>query len=704
MGLLAFSPLGAAAGSVGISAAFAAVVAGGLVYALGGSAASPMGMPSSATALILAGLVMQLARDPALDLATPQGVAALAAVAGACVMLMGAVQIVMALLGFGRLARYVPQPVLAGFMNGVALMILVSQIPPLLGLPPLARLADAAFSQAQLLAPALGLAAMAAVWLLGWKFPRAPSALLAMLMGTAVYAAIAAAWPGASLGPTVGAIPQGVVLPEALLTLAGGDVRALLLRHASAVVQTAAVLAVIGSLESLLGALATDQIAQTRHDPRRELLALGAANIVSGACGGMALVLLRLGAISLIDAGAPGRAPVLASVATFALMYAVGGPLLALLPKAVLAGIMITVAVALIDRWTHQLLRQWRAGERSPEQAMSLAVVATVCAVTVTLGFVAGVAAGVVLSMLVFIRSMNRSLLRGRFSGEARPSQRIYGSKQEALLGPSRGQITLLELEGALFFGSAERLAEAAEALPSVCTCVILDFARVNTIDESGAMLLQQLSYRLARRGIAMLLAGVTPENVHGRRLRDFGTFRESPRDDWWPDADRAMEAAEQRLLSLAGTALPQATLALAETSLLHGLQAAQIERVNAVLLRHPLAAGDLLFRAGDAGDCVYVLTRGSISIVVDETAPSQRFVSCSPGAMFGEVAMLDGGCRSAAAVADTDAVVHSLHRGKFDELSAADPALGQHLLRNIALHLSARLRNATLARRTTPR
>ncbi len=408
--------------------------------------------------------------------------------------------------------------------------------------------------------------------------------------------------------------------------------RALLLRHASAVVQTAAVLAVIGSLESLLGALATDQIAQTRHDPRRELLALGAANIVSGACGGMALVLLRLGAISLIDAGAPGRAPVLASVATFALMYAVGGPLLALLPKAVLAGIMITVAVALIDRWTRQLLRQWRAGERSPEQAMSLAVVATVCAVTVTLGFVAGVAAGVVLSMLVFIRSMNRSLLRGRFSGEARPSQRIYGSKQEALLGPSRGQIMLLELEGALFFGSAERLAEAAEALPSVCTCVILDFARVNTIDESGAMLLQQLSYRLARRGIAMLLAGVTPENVHGRRLRDFGTFRESPRDDWWPDADRAMEAAEQRLLSLAGTALPQAILALAETSLLHGLQAAQIERVNAVLLRHPLAAGDLLFRAGDAGDCVYVLTRGSISIVVDETAPSQRFVSYSPG------------------------------------------------------------------------
>ena len=134
LGLLAYSALGSAAGSVGIGAAFATVVAGGLVYALLGTAASPTGGPSSATALILAGLVAKVAHDPLLDVSSPQGVLALVAVASTSVLLMGLLQVGMGLAGLGRLARYVPQPVLAGFMNGVALLIVVSQLPTLLGL------------------------------------------------------------------------------------------------------------------------------------------------------------------------------------------------------------------------------------------------------------------------------------------------------------------------------------------------------------------------------------------------------------------------------------------------------------------------------------------------------------------------------------------------------------------------------------------
>jgi glutaminase len=107
------------------------------------------------------------------------------------------------------------------------------------------------------------------------------------------------------------------------------------------------------------------------------------------------------------------------------------------------------------------------------------------------------------------------------------------------------------------------------------------------------------------------------------------------------------------------------------------------------------LAAGDCLFRQGDAGDRAYVLTQGSISIVGRHTGQRQRYISFSPGVMLGEMAMLDGGGRSADAVADTDAVVHALTRVQFDRLCASDPALGVHLLRNIARHLSDRLRAA---------
>ena len=698
LGLLAYSALGSAAGSVGIGAAFATVVAGGLVYALLGTAASPTGGPSSATALILAGLVAKVAHDPLLDVSSPQGVLALVAVASTSVLLMGLLQVGMGLAGLGRLARYVPQPVLAGFMNGVALLIVVSQLPTLLGLASGVKLDAQALTTAQPLTLLVGLTTAGIALAVAVTRPRLPASLLAMGAGSALFAALHLGGWGAALGPTVGALPQGLVLPLALAPLADGSAQALLLRHLPAVVLTAAVLALIGALESLLSALATDQLARNRHDPQRELMSLGAGNIASGLCGGLPLVLLRMNAVALIDGRATGRGPLLACVAAFALMFLGGGPLLALLPKTVLAGVMLTIALSLVDRWTRQLLRQTAAGEGSAEQRLSLAVVAAVCITTMTLGFVAAVAAGLLLAVVIFIRSMNRSLIRSRSTGTARPSRRVYGQAQEASLRLARPRVVVLELEGALFFGSAERLAREAEELPADCAFLVLDLARVSTIDETGAVLLQQLGLRLPQRGTALMLGGVTAENPHGRRLRAFGVFDDTLRAAAWPDADRALEAAERALLAAAGESEPLQALALTQTSLLHGLDEARVARVSEQLRRRELALGESVFRAGDPGDSVYVLTLGSVSIVGATGSAGSRLVSFSAGAMFGEIALLAGGPRSAHALADSPAVVHELDARALHALAQADPGLGEHLMRNIALHLADRLRNATSA------
>jgi CRP-like cAMP-binding protein len=239
---------------------------------------------------------------------------------------------------------------------------------------------------------------------------------------------------------------------------------------------------------------------------------------------------------------------------------------------------------------------------------------------------------------------------------------------------------------------------------------LVLDFRRIASIDETGAVLLQQLSTRLQQRGVALLLAGVQADNVHGRRLRTYGCFREADRPDWWPDADRAVEAAEQRLLAEAGHAAPAPEVALADSALLHGLTPDEQARVAAHLQPLPFTAGAWLFRRGDPGDRLFVLTAGSVSIVGDAAQAQQgadtgatghhgpRFVSYSPGALFGETAMLDGGGRSAGAVADSDCTVHALSEQGLAALAAADPPLGLRLMRNIALHLSQRLRGADWA------
>ena len=709
LGIVATGSLGPDAIALGIKAALIAVIAGGLVYALSGTTASPAGMPSSATTVIFAALAWQVGRDPLLDLASAQGLLSLAAVLGSAVVLMGLLQIGFGMAGLGRLARFVPQPVLAGFMSGIVLLILFAQVRPLLGLPLTSALTDpATLSQVQPLALLIGAVAAATVWLLGPKWRAVPAPLLGLVAGVGLYAVLSSLMPGARLGGMVGALPQGWVMPDALLPLGDGATLDLWQRHASPILLTAAVLAFIGSLESIFSAIALDQETDGKHDSRRELMALGAANMASGLCGGMPLSVGRARAVQLIDSGAAGRRPVVAAALTFALMYGVGGPLLALLPKAALAGVMVTIAVTLSDRWTRQLLRQWRAGERSPEVRLSLAVVAVVCFITLVAGFVAGLAAGVLLSMLVFMRSVNRSLLRERYSADQRPSRRMYRREQEAVLGGARRQVIVFELEGALFFGSAARLTSECEALAREgrCLVLILDLRRVSTIDESGAMALQQLSNDLKRRGVAMLLAGVVAGNRHGQRLRDFGCFRnppgEDPRADWWLDADRATEAAEGLLLTDARMPDLQSGVPLAQTALLKGLDAAQCAQVLAVLQERRLGAGELLFHEGDPGDALYVLTEGSISVVAARQSERQRFVTFPPGMMFGETAMLDGSGRTAAAVADCASVVHKLDKTAFEALSVTDPQLGQRLALNIAVHLAERLRGASIAWRAS--
>ncbi len=707
LGIVATGFLGPAALQMGIGAALVAVIAGGLVYALSGTTASPAGMPSSATTVIFAALAAQVGRDPQIDLSSAQGLVSLAAVLSSAVVLMGLLQIGFGVAGLGRLARFVPQPVLAGFMNGVVLLILFAQARPLLGLPPTGALTDpATLSQIQPLALLIGVTAAAAVWLLGPKWRAVPAPLLGLAAGVALYAVLSGLMPEARFGNPVGALPQGWVLPDALMPLGEAATRALWQRHGHQVLLTAAMLALIGSLESIFSAIAVDQMTGGNHDSRRELVALGAANMASGVCGGLPLSLGRARAVQLIDSGATGRRPVVAAALTFALMYGVCGPLLALLPKAALAGVMVTIAVALSDRWTRQLLRQWHAGERSPEMRLSLAVMAVVCAVTAAGGFVAGLAAGLLLSMLVFMRSVNHSLLRERYSADQRPSRRIYRPEQEAVLRAARRAVTVCELEGALFFGSAARLASECETLPGGCRCLVLDLRRVSTIDESGAMALQQLSAQLKQRGVAMLLAGVVAGNRHGQRLRDFGCFRnppgDDPRPDWCLDADRATEAAERLLLADAGMTEPQSSLPLAETTLLKGLDPEQRGQVLALLRERRLSAGEVLFHEGDPGDALYLLTEGSISIVAAGLSERQRFVTFSLGMMFGETAMLDGSGRTAAAIADRPSVVHALDKAAFERLSATDPKLGQRLALNIAIHLAERLRGASMAWRAS--
>jgi CRP-like cAMP-binding protein/anti-anti-sigma regulatory factor len=511
--------------------------------------------------------------------------------------------------------------------------------------------------------------------------------------------------PSAALGPLTGALPAAWPHPETLAPWFGRGDASLLHRHAAAALSAGLVMALIGTLELVLNNLAMDQACHTRTDPRREVLALGAANIASGLVGGLPLLLLRARALHMLQAGGRTRASLYVCCIGFAVLGLVAAPLLSMLPQVVLGGMMVTVYLLTVDPWSLNLALQWCRGRREAEVQLALGVVALVCAVTVVLGFPAAVAVGAALSMMLFIRSMNRSLVRQRYGGDAMPSRRIYAVADEARLQALRPRVTVLELEGALFFGSADRVAELADSLDGSCHTLVLDFRRVSLIDSSGAVVLQQLHRRLAERGLSLLLAGVAADNRHGRVLAQFvgeGLGAELG----MPDIDQAMERAELQLLAQAGFEPLRETVPVEQLSLMDGLDAAQRARLAACLQPRRLVAGECLFRQGDPGDRLYAISSGSIDVlnapVPGSTALRQRYVSLSPGMMLGETAMLDGGGRSGEAVAVGDTEVHALDQSTLMRLRDEDPLLYAQVFRNVALHLSQRLRAAAWAWRAS--
>ena len=277
LGLLSFAALGPAAGAVGIPAAFATVIVGGLVATLVGGADVPGSSVKSSTSVIFAGFVAVLASDPRLATARGFDVETLLLLTSLCVAISGLLQVLFALLRFGALVSFVPLPVVAGFMDGLALLIAIAQVETLLGLPHGAGASDLAdgLGRVKVGGVVLGIATVALCWIVARRWPRLPWALMGIVAGTLAYAIVAAGWPGVSLGPLLGVTSMDFPAPLAFTKLASPAVAPILQTHLPQLLTTALVIALIGSMDALLSAVAVDARLNMRHDSNRLLLGHG---------------------------------------------------------------------------------------------------------------------------------------------------------------------------------------------------------------------------------------------------------------------------------------------------------------------------------------------------------------------------------------------------------------------------------------------
>lgn len=493
------SGVGAAAGLV------TAVVAGLVAAVFGGSHVQVSG-PTGAMAVVLAPIVAQHGLG---------SIALVTVVAGLLVLAAGAT-------GLGRAVTFIPWPVIEGFTLGIAAIIFLQQVPAAFAqqAPAGERTLPAAITvivQADWTAAAKTLGVVAVVALLMITLPRLhraiPESLTAVIVVTVLVSVLHI--PVAAIGALPSHLPAPV-LPHADL----GAMRTLL--------GAALAIAALAAIESLLSARVAATMSPTGpYDPDRELVGQGLASVASGVFGGMpATGAIARTAVNVRSGARTRVAAIVHSLVLLGVVYLATGPV-STIPLAALAGVLMVTSFRMISASTiRKILRSTRS------DALTFALTA---AVTVCFDLIEAVEIGVVVAAFFALRSVARrsSVVREELPGPSRPGD---------------DRIALLRLDGAMFFGAAERISSAIiDAEHPRTSVVIIRMSQLGMLDATGAHTLAEIATELESRGITVIIKGVRPE--HAELLANVGVFESLRHENHLLDSlDEAIEHARSHV------------------------------------------------------------------------------------------------------------------------------------------------------------
>ena len=478
-----------------------------LPLALGFGIATGLGAQAGLVTAIVAGLVAAVFGGSNVQVSGPTGamtvvlvpvVARFGASAVVVVGLMAGVLVVIAAFaGVGRYLAYIPWPVVEGFTIGIAVIIFLQQVPTALGVPKPAGENTAAIA-VRAVGDALGGAGtwealalvllVAAVMVGSARLHRAiPGSLLAVVVATVVAAV-------ANLDvKLIGALPAGLPAPSIPSVSAG---------QLSELFSAALAVALLAGLESLLSAKVADGMSDMApHDPDRELFGQGLANLVVPLFGGMpATGAIARTAVNVRSGGRTRLAAITHALVLVAVVY-LGGSLVAEIPLAALAGVLMVTACRMVDvHGVRMVLRSTRG---------DAAVLLLTAIATVAFDLIVAVEIGVAVAALLALRAVARNA-----SAVAEPvaatADAVTPEEEQELLSE---HILAYRLDGALFFGAAQRFLSELTAVHGV-QVVILRLPDLQVLDATGAQALGEIVAQLEARGITVLLKGPRPEHL----------------------------------------------------------------------------------------------------------------------------------------------------------------------------------------------
>ena len=483
-----------------------------LPLALGFGIATGLGAQAGLVTAIVAGLVAAVFGGSNVQVSGPTGAMTVVLVpvvahfgAGAVMivgLMAGVLVIIAAFAGVGRYLAFIPWPVVEGFTIGIAAIIFLQQVPTALGVPKPAGENTAAIA-VRAVGDALGgagtwqalaLVALVVVIMVGSaRLHRAiPGSLLAVVVATVVASV-------ANLNVTlIGALPAGLPAPS-LPSVSAGQL--------SELFSAALAVALLAGLESLLSAKVADGMSDAPpHDPDRELFGQGLANLVTPLFGGMpATGAIARTAVNVRSGGRTRLAAITHAVVLIGVVY-LGGSLVAEIPLAALAGVLMVTACRMVDvHGVRMVLRSTRG---------DAAVLLLTAAATIAFDLIVAVEIGVAVAALLALRAVARNA-----SATAEPvaatgpgfgADGVTPDEEQELLSE---HILTYRLDGALFFGAAQRFLAELTAVHGV-QVVILRLPDLQVLDATGAQALGEIVAQLEARGITVLLKGPRPEHL----------------------------------------------------------------------------------------------------------------------------------------------------------------------------------------------
>lgn len=417
-------------------------------------------------------------------------------------MFCGLFQILFGIIRIGKYVRYIPYPVLSGFMSGIGVIIILQQIYPLLGMKSPVLVIDM-ISQfvakvqggVSVTALLLGLAAIAIIILFPRVTKRIPSTLVALIVVTVV-----SLFTDLDKALTIGDIPAGLPMPFfTKIDFEGLNWFALI----EAAVVPGLTLAGLGSIDTLLTSVVADNITKTKHDSNRELIGQGIGNALAGMFCGIAGAGATMRTVVNVKSG--GRTQISGMVhALFLLAILLGlGSLVKYVPLSVLAGILITVGWGIID------FRGFKDINKIPRE--DAFVLITVFLTTVFVDLLTAVGIGMVIACVLFMKRMG-DLAEGSYVAMDAASVESPWADEAGIPEDIKHKIYIERFHSPIFFGSVSYFNKVMQQVPGDAKVVILRMKRVKFMDQSGVYAMEAAVKELQQRGVLVLMTIIQPQ------------------------------------------------------------------------------------------------------------------------------------------------------------------------------------------------